>query len=89
MELIGNRVLVSRIEEEKEEGKFQTVAVQDSFTYKGKVEQIGFGSDILHSGKLQVGNTILFTKNSPDTHEVEHEGQKMKVVNYEDILAVL
>lgn len=85
MKILGNRVLVSPLEKEKQEG-FQTVEVQDSFVYKGKVEQIGtqfsLGLDI-------TGLTVIFAKYSPDTHEIEHEGKKYKSVKVEDILAVL
>lgn len=101
MKILGNRVLVSRIEEPKKDG-FETVDVQDSFVYKGKVEQIG--TPMLPDGGLvisfapaekdefrlyNVGDTIYFAKYSPDTQEVEHEGKKFKVVKVEDIIAVL
>lgn len=94
LKILGNRVLVSRIEEEKKEG-FQTVEVQDSFVNKGKVEQMG-ESDMYQvttsytsNTCVQVGDTILFSKYSPDTQEVEIEGKKMKLVKCEDILAIL
>lgn len=85
MKILGNRVLVSRIDEPKSEG-FQTVEVQDSFVYKGKVEQLGTEFSL---GLDMTGMTILFAKYSPDTQEIEHEGKKMKVVVVADILAVL
>lgn len=94
MYILGNRVLVSPVEKEKTEG-FQTVEVQDSFTYKGRIEKLG--QDVLNEYKhygeelppLRIGDTILFAKYSPDTHEIEHEGTKFKSVKVEDILAVL
>lgn len=85
MRILGNRVLVSRIEKEKKEG-FDTVEVTDSFVYKGRVEQIGEAVD---ADYVCPSNTVLFAKYSPDTQEVEHEGKKMKVVNVEDIIAIL
>lgn len=93
MKILGNRVLVSKIEESKTDG-FQTVEVQDSFVYKGKVEQIGDDKPTLKvgesiSGYIQANDIILFAKYSPDTQEIDHEGQKMKIINVDDILAVL
>lgn len=85
MKILGNRVLVSKIEEPAKEG-FQTVDVQDNFVFKGKVEQIGteysLGLDI-------TGMEIMFAKYCPDTQDIEHEGKKMKVVMTSDIIAVL
>lgn len=92
MKILGNRVLVSKIEEPKTDG-FQTVEVQDSFVYKGKIEQTGIlwternhqnGEDYPKRDDI-----ILFAKYSPDTQEVNYEGQKMKIINVDDILAVL
>lgn len=87
MKILGNRVLVSRLEEQKSEG-FQTVEVQDSFVNKGKVEQIA-STELPESFVYKVGDIILFAKYSPDTQEVEFEGKKMKVVSVDDILAIL
>jgi len=77
----GNRILVSKLEEEKKEG-FQTVEVQDNFVYKGKVEQS-------NSNEIKVGDIVLFAKYSPDTQEIEHDGQKMKIIKVDDVLAIL
>lgn len=106
MKILGNRVLVSKIEEPKGEG-FQTVEVQDSFVNKGRIEQIGepipdgirsIGQTMTLTGAstmvytqsgLKVGDTILFAKYSPDTQDIEHEGEKYKVVLVSDIIAVL
>lgn len=97
MKILGNRILVSRLEEPKKEG-FATVEVQDSFVYKGKVEQIGeviggdgvtLTSNVPFKQAFNVGDTVIFAKYSPDTQEIEHEGQKMKVVKIEDIIAIL
>lgn len=85
MKILGNRILVSKIEEEKKDG-FQTVDVQDSFVYKGMIVSLG---DINSPFPLLTGMTVLFAKYSPDTQEVDVEGQKMKIIRVEDVLAVL
>ena len=85
MKILGNRVLVSPLEKEEKEG-FTAVEVQDSFVYKGKVEQ---GEFMCTGGSVKPGDTILFAKYSPDTQEIEHEGKKYKVVQVADILAIL
>lgn len=41
MKTIGNRVLVTKVEEVKKEGEFETVTIQDAFVYKGRIEQVG------------------------------------------------
>jgi co-chaperonin GroES (HSP10) len=51
------------------------------------VEEIG--QFVAIAGNVAVGDTVLFAKYSPDTHEIEHEGKKYKVVEVSDILAVL
>jgi len=88
MKILGNRILVSKVEEEKKEG-FQTVEVQDSFVNKGKVEQIGVAFESEFINPVEVGNIVLFAKYSPDTQEIEHEGKKMKIIRVEDVLAIL
>ena len=94
MKILGNRLLVSRVEEEKKEG-FQTVEVQDSFIYKGKIEQIGGETGMVWTGSsmqapmMQVGSVVLFAKYSPHSQDVEHEGQRMKIIRIEDVLAIL
>jgi len=97
MKILGNRILISRIEEEAKEG-FQTVDVVDSFIYKGKIEKVGEDPFALKGtstvspfveGGFQQGQIVLFAKYSPDTQEIDHEGQKMKIVNIDDILAIL
>jgi co-chaperonin GroES (HSP10) len=90
MKVLGNRVLVSRIEEEEKEG-FTTVDIQDSFIYKGKVEQVGGESGSVWTGTsideplLKEGAIIYFAKYSPHTQDIED----MKVVRLEDVIAVL
>lgn len=109
MIVLGDRILVSRIDEEKKTEGFQTVEVQDSFLYKGRVEQIGEGSPYLITGTaptgsfgpgeittggvmtplIQEGDVVLFAKYSPHTQTVTVEGQEMKIIRTEDVIAVL
>lgn len=90
LKILGNRVLVSKIEEEEKEG-FQTVDVQDSFIYKGRVEQLGGESGTVWTGtsieepSLKEGCIVYFAKYSPHTQDIEG----MKVVRLEDIIAVV
>lgn len=81
IKILGSRVLISKLEEETTDG-FQTVSAQDNFIYKGKVEQNG------DSTTFPIGSTVLFAKYSPDTHEIEVDNQKMKIININDILAI-
>lgn len=83
MMILGNRVLVSKLEEPKQEG-FETVSPTDSFLYKGVIEL----SNVLGDTPLKPGATILFAKYSPDTHEIDVDGEKMKIINVDDILAI-
>lgn len=95
MIVLGNRILVSKAEEEKKEGGFETVEVQDSFLYKGKVEQVGSNPMMLSSSTVSVfdpiikeGAVVLFAKYSPHTQTIKHEGVDMKIIRLEDVLAV-
>lgn len=87
MQILGKRILVSKIEEVAKEG-FQTVKTQDEFLYKGKVEMLGSEANSF-TPRIKEGDVIIFTKYSPDTHEVEHNDQVMKIIRTEDILAIL
>lgn len=92
MKILGNRILVSKIIEPKKEG-FQTVDVQDSFIYKGKVEQGEYVWPSYEGGpdpkRIGPGDVIQFKKYSPDTEEIEFDGKKMKIIKVEDVLAIL
>lgn len=93
MKILGERVLVSKIEDEEKDG-FKTVDVIDSFIFKGKVEAVGWEDSPNVSGdifnySIKVGDIVIFAKYSPDTNDVEHEGKRYKIVNAKDILAVL
>jgi len=88
MNISVNRVVVERIEEPKKEG-FETVEVQDSSVYKGRVVSLPETSVYMGNQQLILNDTILFAKYSPDTHEIEHEGKKLKFIKIDDILAVV
>lgn len=92
MKILGNRILVRKLPEEKKEG-FQTVDVQDNFVYKGVIYILGdfAGTNDVYDGSpiMKVGDVVLFAKYSPDTHEIDVEGEKMKVINVDDVIAVL
>jgi len=88
MKILGSRILVSKVDEEVK-GDFQAVEVQDNFLFKGKIEQVGPIGIGLHMDGLVEGATVLFSKYSPDTQDVEHEGKKMKIINVNDVLAIL
>ena len=89
MKILGNRVLVSRIEDEQKEG-FATVDIQDSFIYKGRVEQVGgqtgnvWTGTTLEEPDLKEGCVVYFAKYSPHTQDIEG----MKVIRMEDIIAI-
>lgn len=83
MQILGNRILVSKIEEEKKTG-FELVAATDSFLYKGKVEEVGTGTF-----QMMPGEIVLFAKYSPDTQEVTVDGKTMKIISVSDVLAVI
>lgn len=85
MKLLGNRVLVARIEKEKAEG-FATVDVQDDFIYRGKV--VGLGQESAHTAFPAIGDTVLFAKYSPDTHDVKIGEETFKSVALTDILVI-
>tara|TARA_R110000868_G_scaffold86958_1_gene243525 strand:- start:14996 stop:15280 length:285 start_codon:yes stop_codon:yes gene_type:complete len=94
MKILGNRLLVTRVEEEKKEG-FQTVEVQDSFIYKGRIEQVGEDKGMMWTGTsmqespIKVGMTVLFAKYSPHSQDIDDAGEKKKIIRMEDVLAIL
>ena len=89
MKILGERILVSKVEDEKKEG-FTTVAIQDSFLYKGKVEQVGVSMMSMGSSSVELytdikeGDIIYFAKYSPHTQDIEG----MKVIRLEDVIAI-
>jgi len=100
MKIIGDRVLVERVEKEKSDG-FETVDVLDDFVCKGRIVQVGvplnrpgmsmtFSTGLTSTeDDLAVGNVILFAKFSPDTQEVKVDGKELKTVATGDIIAIL
>lgn len=89
MKILGTRLLVARIPEEKKKG-FETVEVTDNFVNKGRVVMVSHHSTSgTHREDIVEGDTVLFAKYSPDTHEVDYEGEKMKIISATDVLAVL
>lgn len=86
MKVSNNYIAVEKIEEPATEG-FQKVEVQDSFTYKGRVVEIPEAPVYMGNDRLVPGDCILFAKYSPDTHEIEEGGKKIKFVSTRDILA--
>lgn len=89
MQAINNKyVLVKRIEDTKTEG-FQTIEVQDSFIYKGQVHRTPDQPVYVDNKQVAVGDKVIFAKYSPDTHEIDVDGVKMKMVKGEDLLTVI
>ena len=99
MKILGNRLLVSKLDETKKEG-FQTVEVRDSFLYKGKIEAIGedceLGGPVWASTTIatveppfNIGDTVLFAKYSPHTQTLPVDGVEMKIIKVDDVLAVV
>lgn len=80
---------MSSIKEEKKTGGFETVEVQTNFLYKGKVEQLGDSYQTsTTTSKINVGDVVVFAKYSPHTQTVDVEGEEMKIIKVDDILAV-
>lgn len=88
MTINAHYVAVTKVDEPKKEG-FETVDVQDSFICKGKVHLLPDAPVYISNRQIFNDNIVLFAKYSPDTHEVEQDGVKMKFVNVNDLLAVL
>lgn len=78
-------MLVEKVDEPKKDGEFQVADVQDNFVYKGKIVAVGSG---VEPARFDPGDIIVFAKYSPDIHEVEVDGKKMKIISIEDILAI-
>lgn len=89
MEISATHVLVKKVDEPKKEGEFQAVEIQDSFVYKGRIHRLPGETVYVGNRPISVGDVIVFAKYSPDTVEVELEGEKLKFVKRSDILAVL
>jgi len=88
MQISNNYIVVTKLEEEAKEG-FKAVEVQDNYVYKGKVTHIPEAPVYMGNKPVTVGDVVLFAKYSPDTHEIDVDGKKVKFVATNDILAVL
>jgi co-chaperonin GroES (HSP10) len=88
MQINSKYVVLEKCEEVAKEG-FKTVEVQDNFIYKGKVIRKPDCPCYVDSYALAVGDVVIFAKYSPDTHDIELEGKKVKFVRVEDLLAVI
>lgn len=89
MHIPSNRIVIEKVTEEVKDG-YQTVQVQDSSTFKGKVIELPKNSVIkIDAHEVIEGDILLFAQNSPDTHQINHEGKEIKFIKVGDILAVL
>jgi co-chaperonin GroES (HSP10) len=88
MQISNKYLVVERIEKEEKEG-FATVDVVDDSVYKGRVVFVPEAPIYMGNKQVDVGDTIIFAKYSPDTHDVELEGGKLKFVAVSDVLAVI
>lgn len=88
MKISNNYVVVEKIVEPEKEG-FQTVEVQDSFIYKGRITNLPEIPVYVGNTQIQEGTLIMFAKYSPDTQETMLNGKTVKFVKTSDILATL
>jgi len=88
MEISSKYVVVKKFTEPKAEG-FGVVEPTDSFIYKGQVTKLPGEPVYVSNRQLMYNDVILFAKYSPDTIEMDLEGEKVKFVKREDILAVI
>lgn len=88
MQISDKYIVVERVEEEAKEG-FKTVEVQDNYVYKGKVIIIPDNPVYIGNRGVALNDVVLFAKYSPDTHEMDYDGQRVKFVATSDILGVL
>lgn len=88
MPINSKYVVLEKCEEVQKEG-FKTVEVQDNFIYKGKVVRKPDCPCYVDNHAIAIGDVVVFAKYSPDTHDIELEGKKVKFVRVEDLLAVI
>lgn len=89
MHINSKRIVVEKVVEEPKEG-FQTVQVQDSSTFKGRVVALPEAPVWIDNHQVTIGDVLLFAQNSPDTHFIpDFQGKEVKFVLIEDILAVI
>jgi co-chaperonin GroES (HSP10) len=88
MNISVNYVAVKKFEDKPKEG-FQTVEVQDNSIFKGVISILPHQPVFIGNQQLDIGNVVYFSKYSPDTQDIEHNGEKYKFVRVQDLLAVL
>lgn len=88
MQISNNYIVVEKLEEEVKEG-FKAVEIQDNYVYKGKATHVPEAPVYMGNKPVMIGDVVLFAKYSPDTHEIDLDGKKVKFVATSDILAVL
>ncbi len=88
MKISNNYIAVEKLPEEEKTG-FQSVDVQDNFLYKGKVYAMPETPVYMGNTPVAIGDTVVFAKYSPDTHEYKENGLDLKFVSVRDVLAVL
>jgi len=93
MNILNGYILVEKLPKKEAEG-FEVVETQDDFIYKGKVIEISrpmvnyTTATIDIQNDIKIGDIVIFAKYSPDTHEIDFEGRKVKFVKATDVLAV-
>lgn len=88
MKISDDYIGIEQLEKKPQEG-FQMVEVQDNFTYKGRVFLLPARPVYIGNETVQLGDIVIFAKYSPDTHEIEEDGKKFKMVKTSNILLVL
>ena len=85
---LGNRVLVKQLEQEEvtASGIVLPETVDKEKKAQGEVIALGDGEKVTKLN-LKVGDDVLFGKYSGD--EVEYEKEEYKILNHEDVLAVV
>mgnify|MGYP001009324559 CR=1 FL=1 len=86
MIISSNYIAVKKPEPKEQEG-FETVEVQDESIFKGVVEILPDMPVYIGNRQLAHGDTVVFAKYSPDTHDISE--LKLKFINIKDVLAVL
>lgn len=81
--------MVEKLVDPVVEGEFKVIEMQDSFVYKGKVKMVP-STQPVYLGDTQVfsGSVVWFAKYSPDTQEIDWEGEKVKLVAIKDLLLI-
>jgi co-chaperonin GroES (HSP10) len=87
MALNSKYILVTKMPEETKEG-FQAVQIEDSSTYMGIVKELPENPIWIGNTLLEVGNTIIFAKYSPNTHLITKDNVEYKYITTEDILEI-